>query len=468
VPARLWLPISPVVVFTTLSLLFGTIILLATPPLRGPDETAHFLRAYGVAQGDIVPSHYDAAGRKGIFVPSRPYEGFDFFERVRVKEKERGFTYGPVFQAYFSNKWVPNISERSATFVPYAGSEGYSPAAYLPQAAAAFIARALDLDFLPTIYLMRFSGLAALTALIAYAMSKAPKLPWALLTISMLPSAIYGRSVINADGSALAGAMVVVAWWVGMSISPQLHRLNRYSFWMTLCALTKPPNLVFVLLLPMPGMRMPRWHLLALTTAPAIGLAMIWTFSSGAETATWRMVEITGTNLDAFDPSAKLVFLFNHPLHFIVATGSALRGANLAEFWLQVIGVLGLFDTVLRSWAYPALSMILFSTFLVRLPLDLAARLRIALLSGVTILAYFVVVYLIAYLVFTPMNADSVWGVQGRYFVPVLPLIALIVATLLNWAPNNQITTALAILASVLSGGACVEAILRIDWKLLI
>jgi uncharacterized membrane protein len=140
--------------------------------------------------------------------------------------------------------------------------------------------------------------------------------------------------------------------------------------------------------------------------------------------------------------------------------------ADLVEFWRQVIGVLGLFDTVLRSWVYPTLSLILFSTFLVRLPLDLAARLRIAILSGVTILAYFAVVYLIAYLVFTPMNADSVWGVQGRYFVPVLPLIVLLVATLLNWAPIKQIITALAILASVLSGAACVEAILRIDWKL--
>jgi hypothetical protein len=33
------------------------------------------------------------------------------------------------------------------TFVAYAGSEGYSPVAYLPQVAAALMARALDLDF---------------------------------------------------------------------------------------------------------------------------------------------------------------------------------------------------------------------------------------------------------------------------------------------------------------------------------
>jgi uncharacterized membrane protein len=305
----------------TLSLLFGTIILLATPPLRGPDETAHFLRAYGIAQGDIVPSHRDTAGRKGIFLPPRLYEGFDFFETVRVTEKQAEFSYEPVFQAYFSREGIRTVS--ASTFVPYAGSEGYSPVAYLPQTAGAFIARILGLDFLPTLYLMRFAGLAAFTVLIGYAISIVPNLSGAFLSISMLPAAIYGRSVINADASALAVAMVVIAWWVRIAVSGKLSRPSYQSFWMSLCALTKPPNIVFVLLLPLPGMRMPRWQVVASTIIPAISLATIWTFSSGAETATWRMVEITGTTLDAFDPSAKLVFLFKHPLHFIVATGSA-------------------------------------------------------------------------------------------------------------------------------------------------
>src|SRR5258707_5296474 len=96
--------ISPITAFVALSLLFGTLIILATPPLRGPDETAHFLRAYGVAQGDIIPSVLDAEGRKGILVPPRIYEGFDFFESVRIKEKPAGFSYGPGFRDYFDRR----------------------------------------------------------------------------------------------------------------------------------------------------------------------------------------------------------------------------------------------------------------------------------------------------------------------------------------------------------------------------
>ncbi len=76
--ARVAPVLNAVTAFAALSLLFGTLIILVTPPLRGPDETAHFLRAYGIALGDIVPSTGDAQSRKGIFLAARLYEGFDF------------------------------------------------------------------------------------------------------------------------------------------------------------------------------------------------------------------------------------------------------------------------------------------------------------------------------------------------------------------------------------------------------
>jgi len=152
----------------------------------------------------------------------------------------------------------------------------------------------------------------------------------------MLPAAIYGRSVISADGSALAGAMVVVASWVRIGISQQPQRSNWHPFWMTLSALTKPPNVVFVFLLPLRGMRMPHWPLFAMTIVPTISLTTIWTLSSGADAASWRMVEITGQNLGAFDPSAKLVLLAHDPMHFIAAVRHTWHDADFSELWLQV------------------------------------------------------------------------------------------------------------------------------------
>jgi uncharacterized membrane protein len=463
--ARIAPVLNPITAFAALSLLFGTLIIMATPPLRGPDETAHFLRAYGIALGDIVPSTGDAQSRKGIFLAARLYEGFEFFESVRVKEKDAGwFGYGPVFQTYFSHQSAPIDSDPPPVFVPYGGSEGYSPVAYLPQVAAALAARALDLDFVATLYLMRFAGLAAMTAMIAYAIAISPQLAWAFVTIAMLPAALYGRSVVNADGSALAAAMLVAALWLRGFLSPHGHRPGQLSFWMVFSALTKPTNLAFVLL----GLMIPtrRWPAVVLATLPAIGVALFWSVQSGADSGAWRMVEITGQEAAAFDPVVKFSHWLNYPLHFPAAVIGAIDEKAVGELWLQAIGILGLFDTPLQDWVYATVSVLLVSTLFARLPLKPAARGKVAMTAAIVTLAYVVSVYFVCYLSFTPLEANMVWGVQGRYFVPCLPVLAIAVASVVNRGPDERLRAALAISAGVLSGSASIDAIMRADWHI--
>jgi uncharacterized membrane protein len=445
----------------TLSLLFGSLVILATPPLRGPDETAHFLRAYGVAQGDLVPSLRDGDNRKGVLLPPRLYSGFDFFERVRVKEKEQGFSYRSVFKAYQAAP-AAEISP-SAILVPYAGSEGYSPVAYLPQAAAALLARALDLTFLPTLYLMRLAGLVVLTGVIACAIAIVPAFRWAFVAVAMLPAAFYGRSVINADGSALAAALMVTALWLRGAICPRGARPGWQSLWMVLNALTKAPNVTFVLLELSRLKRKGGWRV-AFVVLPAIAAAAAWTTGSDADTAAWRMVELTGRSPAAFDPSAKLLHMIAHPMHFPSAVLGALDAKGLAELWGQTIGVLGLFDTVLLRWVYPAVSVLVLGSFFAPPAFAVSDRYRIAAAAAVTAIAYIVVVFLISYLVFTPSDVDRVWGVQGRYFIPILPLIAIVLGLLAGRGLGEPATAAFALASSVLSGCASVEAHLRTDW----
>jgi uncharacterized membrane protein len=457
--------VNPITAFAALSLLFGTLIIMATPPLRGPDETAHFLRAYGIALGDVVPSTGDTQGRKGILLASRLYEGFEFFESVRVKEKDIGwFGYGPVFRTHFSHRSTPIESDPPTVFVPYGGSEGYSPVAYLPQVAAALAARALDLDFVATLYLMRFVGLAAMTAMIAYAIAISPQLAWTFVAIAMLPAALYGRSVVSADGSALAAAMLVAALWLRGFLSPHGHRPAQLSLWMMFSALTKPTNLAFVLL----GLMIPtrRWSAVALATLPAIGVALFWTVQSGADSGAWRMVELTGRDPAAFDPVVKFGHWLNHPLHFPAAVIGAIHEQGLADLWRQAIGVLGLFDTVLQDWVYPSVSVLLLGALFAPLPLTPAVRGKVATTAAIVAFAYAVSVYLVCYLSFTPLEANTVWGVQGRYFVPCLPVVAISVASVVNRGLDERIRAALAISAGVLSGSASIDAIVKADWHI--
>src|SRR5687768_5126798 len=93
-----WLAKRPVTFFSIASLVFGLILLAARPPLRGPDESAHCLRAYGVGTGDTIPSSVDADGRKGIFLPQAFYRQFRVFDAWQRSENRRdNFSYRRVF-----------------------------------------------------------------------------------------------------------------------------------------------------------------------------------------------------------------------------------------------------------------------------------------------------------------------------------------------------------------------------------
>jgi hypothetical protein len=139
-----------------------------------------------------------------------------------------------------------------------------------------------------------------------------------------------------------------------------------------------------------------------------------------------------------------------NPLAFPSAVLGLLTTTDPLEFWRQVIGVLGLFDTVLRAWFYNAIGILLIATLVP--PLGHGRRLACVLAALVTALAYCLAIFLIFYLIWTPVNADQIWGVQGRYFVPVLSLLAAAVSATLNRGPDYRLTAACAIALGVLSG----------------
>ena len=124
----------PASIFVFLSLAFGLIIIFANPPLRGPDEIAHFLRIYSYARGELLPVT-EINARKGIFVSPGLYNQLYFFKtagEVFARSTEEGMRYGHIMAEYSR---LANIqddeTEQASMFAPFAGTEGYNPVAYI-------------------------------------------------------------------------------------------------------------------------------------------------------------------------------------------------------------------------------------------------------------------------------------------------------------------------------------------------
>src|SRR5438067_7464361 len=92
----------PAFVFILLSFVFGSAISVVVPPLRGPDEIAHFLRIYSYTRGGLLPAA-EVDGRKGIFVERELYTQLSFFKNAGerfARNREQGLRYSEIMKQY--------------------------------------------------------------------------------------------------------------------------------------------------------------------------------------------------------------------------------------------------------------------------------------------------------------------------------------------------------------------------------
>jgi uncharacterized membrane protein len=457
---------NPATAFLLISIPFGVITLAINPPLRGYDETSHFLRAYGISRGDVVPSIFDEKGRRGILIPDRLNEELSLFEATRQYVFTPGFDYRSAFDKYRRLLAEHRMQGRPDVFALYQGSESYSPIPYLPQIVAAWVGRIFNVDFLTLFTLMRVAGFLVMTSVATYAIATAPHLQWSFFAIAMLPSALYGRTLVGADGAALSFSLAVTALSLRRASDPLRDQPWPRALFMTLCILSKPPQIVWIILeamaSPLKGSR--AWAKVMLITLPGIILTGLWIAAVSGDVGAWRVSAGTHTPPEMFGAKQQLVLMLSDPLRFPSMLLASLGHWEVIQLWRQLIGILGWLDTELQGWIYPTLSALLVATCVAPLPLEAAMRRRIAAACAVTALAYVLCVYLIFYLVWTPINAQQIWGVQGRYFVVVLAPLAVVAAAMINRGPNATIRAALAVAMATLSGLATIEALLRVNW----
>jgi uncharacterized membrane protein len=447
-------------IFFSLATLGGLLAIALNPPLRGPDEPAHFLRALGIAQGELVPRTVDARGRRGLYLPRDFHEGFALFNAVRETKPGRSI-YMDAFSRYFAQAAV-EPSSGFTVFVPYEGAESYSPVPYLAYVPAALLSRVLGFKFLGTLYAMRLAGLFATAALAAYAIAVAPSLKWMLFATAMLPTAIYQRSVVSADGAALSLAFLVIA--LCLRVVEQRGGATERMGWIVACALTKPPQIAFGLLELMrdAGRSRIQWMQAAVVVLPAIVLSAGWIVLSSGDVGAWRISEGSGLPAHEFDFWWKLAYLLQHPLGFVKMSLTSLDYAP--ELWRQMIGVFGWLDVPMRPWTYALISILVALCLPDALAVAPTARARVAAVALLAALAYCAAVFVIFFITLTPSTAERILGLQGRYFIALLPLLAIVVSAIINRC-TGRLAPLAALAGAFISLAAMSDALWRAHWS---
>jgi hypothetical protein len=112
-----------------------------------------------------------------------------------ARNRDKGLRYGEIMQDYPPAGGLVDEMEEPARFMPFAGTEGYSPVAYAPhilrQRSEPFSSRFSGTS------LMRVLGLIALTMVSGTPSRSLRRWKWAFVLIAMFPVSLYNRSVLT-------------------------------------------------------------------------------------------------------------------------------------------------------------------------------------------------------------------------------------------------------------------------------
>jgi uncharacterized membrane protein len=417
---------SPENVFLLLALLFGFAFVAVVPPLDPPDENYHLARAFLLSEGRLsVPGTapgYEASIPRSLVALHAPRDHREFSWRHHVAE----------IVGSFGKPLEPDSR------VSVYGVVLYSPVVYAAPAMVMATGRSLGLSAAALLYLGRIANLVIWVAATWLAIRLAPCRKWTVTVLSLTPMSLSLAASLSADPATNAVALLllvaVARTWVPSAAPLSYSESFGFVALGTLLGLVKAgywPLAALVLLIP-PRRFDARWQYPALLLATALCMAI----STIVWIAVVRAADPPPT--PGADPAQQLALILDHPLAFLGVVVSTFANYGLL-FGESFVGILGHLVVVLPSAVYVAYGGLLAATAAIeRNQLEiLDARKRAFLLLvfvGTTIVAM-----TMGYVGWTPVGAPQVYGFQGRYFAPLVPLLFVAVPALpKRWWPVQE------------------------------
>ena len=462
-------------IFIAIFFFFGVMILFVRPPYQLMDEINHFPRAWQISEGIFLSPtmtirDYKDAGNfqaKKIFcLDGAPADALD--DKIYIAEVPVSFLpdafvvdandkhYVHAFAAADMKNFLStplNADEREPIQIPNTGV--YPPLTYFPQAVVAFVGRTLNLDAGKIFYLMGLGALIFVTACVFLSMKFLPEAKQLIFLLAMLPMFLVEAASTSADAVTFGVCFLGTAWL--LSLRRSTEKFSRAEIFgliilsiMLACAKSVYGTILLLYFL-IPRERFKNfWTLGAAILFLNLFVSTAWSWLSikfsGVKLFTNYYLGFTETNA-----AAQKIFLAEHPLEFFAAIINSF--VELPEwFWINFIGAWGfLWNVTLPLVFYFLYSIVLiFFALSNDLKIKFVERGLLIFAAAVSMLGFF----LFDYLSWSAVGGNVVAGVQGRYFIPISPMIFFA----LTFLPPMKHKNLIALAAGVFSGATMLLA----------
>src|ERR1700722_12955138 len=397
--------------FAIAAFLLGNGFVFVNPPLKAPDESAHFARAYQVSRLQWL-SRQQQNGILGGYVPAGIPRLAKRFERVSYN----GVSVAEILDA----RRIP-FDTHDLVFMTFPNIAAYPFVPFVPQAVGIAVAQLCFRSALSVMYCGREANLIGYVMLVYAALRMMPQ-PEGRLTlalIALLPMSLYQAGSLSADGVTIAMEIVVVTfvWGITFLESPVSKFDLSLLFISTIClSLTKLAYCPMALLILMiPPKRLGGFGAYAAIVG---GILLCNCVAVLLWMSQFRGIPLIDLN-PAINPPAQEQYLLHH-LGRIVPIFISTADLYGKEIATGVIGVFG--------WNELMLPLVLVIIYYALLLTAAGANGRprywretvIAVCTTIVTVAAMLAGY---YIECRSVGENALAGFQGRYLIPVLPLM---------------------------------------------
>ena len=435
-------------IFAASAISLGLLFLFVLPPLSAPDEVSHFISAYQLsshmmgktanahdgrvllrAQDAFIEDLYDAMETDGTGF--REHGGEQ--QKAVVLGQELGQdTYRTIHDRGIRGAHQEEEGEEmEETAVSYQPPVRTTPLAYVPQALGITLARLMGLGGIGLLYMGRLFNLLFFTAMGCLTIRRMPFGKEAAFGVYLLPMTLHLAASFSYDVMIMGCMFYFTAVCLDLAYKKERVEWKDVAVLALVMAAAGPCKMVYAvmmglcLLIPVKKFGgWGRWFISAACVAGAWAGAMYLVNSQvivSYATETESYVQWAG------ESGYSLSLLIHQPVRLIKIFYQTLLW-QAQHYHLTMIGAyLGNLDTVLDV---PYVLVVLFTLCLLALALRKPGE-SLVLTGGKRLWVFAVcagcaaAVMLSMLIAWTPLSSRVINGVQGRYFLPFLPVLLL-------------------------------------------
>ncbi|WP_420144960.1 DUF2142 domain-containing protein [Sphingobium sp.] len=412
-----WTPIENLLLAVVCAAtLFFAII---TPPFQAPDENQHYMKALALAQGNVLAQQEGDAIGATLPRAALHIHAVDF--PTDIPPTLRRFEHEGIAASAAADGTRPGTG-----FGLFPNVASYAPSLYAPGAVGLRIGRMIELPWIDSLYVGRLVNALTGLALLIAALRLLPFGRHAMMATALLPTFAYQTGSLSPD------AVINGLGFLGLALA------LRTGFMTATPARSAALLMVAPLLALCKGVYLPlmaaglRWQqyrrdlrpgwIMGATALGAIAFVG-WMHLSGGSQALYSIrARDTGLSVMTAPLSEQLAVILHDPVRYLrILVSSVTERAPV--YALQIVGRFGWNAILLPLIAYP-LAMLMLAAGVASgngARFGMAQRLWwLAIAAGVALL-----IETAMYLTGTPLGANYIQGTQGRYFLPLVPVVLI-------------------------------------------